>query len=502
MTTTIIIKKGNIMKKHIKALSVFLAFLLTLSVFVSCDSDNTPGNDTLDAGSESASETTSETIVLEDKPDISKKNYGADYFLHIHGDVNPIDFYWVEESENDVLSQAIYDRQRKVSDYLGVEIIGTRTLTETNYIEPFKTAVKNKDGSVHTLLTHNYQGIPSLVSQNFFTDLKTVSQLDLDADYWNADFMDSISVKDHYFLGFSNFNILYTNVISFNKAMMAKYEASLDESVYSMVNNYRWTLDQMISLANLVYIDTTGDGKTIDDTFGISGLQSVPFVNFLQGSNINLVELNEKGDYEVSVYNELNKNRTTVLVDKLLELAKSDCSWFWADRAIETVKMNSGKVLMNLSPSIELPSYLNYDVDFGVLPYPMFDESQKDVGYRSLQWGGYIALPSYLDDPDMAAETIEMLSYFSDDVNTAFYEKLLGKQVADSPDDKKMLEIIWDSVCSDFGQTYFEAMPGTNLLYIVPILTVANTTKNIASFMATVDKSANKLIRKFLSGIQ
>ena len=41
----------------------------------------------------------------------------------------------------------------------------------------------------------------------------------------------------------------------------------------------------------------------------------------------------------------------------------------------------------------------------------------------------------------MVGETVELLAYYSDDVNVAFYEKLLGKKVADAPDDRRMLEL-------------------------------------------------------------
>ena len=269
-----------------------------------------------------------------------------------------------------------------------------------------------------------------------------------------------------------------------------------------MVNNYRWTLDSMISLANLVYIDATGDGKTADDTFGITGEINVPFVNFLQASNINLVEQNEKGEYVVVVYNEVNQEKTSNLIDKLKGLTTSDCCWTWGFQTGSKVELPTNRTLMWLTPSIALPALMNYDINFGVLPYPMYDENQKDVGYRSLQWGGYITIPSYVDDLAMTAETLEMLSFFSDDVNLTFYEKLLGKQVADTPDDKKMLDLIWDGVCSDFGQTYHSVLSKTDLLYIVSRLADPNSTKNIGSFMATVDKSANKMISSFLKDVE
>lgn len=493
------------MKTSLKLLSLALALLLSLSVFASCgeaDPVESETQETVSTENDSGTKTEEATTEAAFSPDIEKKNYGKDFFLHIHGDVNPPHYYWVEESENDTLSQALYARQQKVNDYLGVNIVATKTQVEGKYVEPFKNAIMNKDGSVHTLLTHNYLGVNTLIAGNFFADLKTVPNLNIDADYWNQDFMESISLKDRYYLGFSNFNILYTNVISFNKDMLDKYGDAMEESIYSMVSNYHWTLDQMISLANLVYIDQTGDGKSIDDTFGFAGMLAVPFVNFLQASNINLVEQNEKGEYEVVVYNEINKIRTSTLIDKLKGLTESDCAWTYNFGSSDKVEMATGRTLIDLMPSISLPSLLNYEINFGVAPYPMFDENQKDVGYRSLQWGGYIAVPAYVDDLDMTSETVEILSFYSDEVNLAFYEKLLGKQVADTPEDKKMLDLIWSGVCSDFGQTYHGVISKTDLLYIVARLATPGTTKSIGSFMASVDKSANKLIRKFFEDIQ
>ena len=98
----------------------------------------------------------------------------------------------------------------------------------------------------------------------------------------------------------------------------------------------------------------------------------------------------------------------------------------------------------------------------------------------------------------MTGETIELLSFYSDEVTDVFYQKLLGKQVADSPQDKQMLDIVWDSVCSDFGQTYYSVVDDTSLLYLITTLTKPNTTENLASFMAKVDRTANKLFKQFL----
>lgn len=480
--------------KKTRFLSILLALCMIASslALVACDFE-----DDTEAESTSSSETGSEKET-EVFPEVEKKNYDKEFYLHILPDVNPVDFYWVKESKNDILSDAIYTRQEKVHQYLGVEVVGTATGDYSKYIEPFKTAVKNKDESVHTLISHVYTGVNGLISENYLTDLNEMPGIDLDADYWNQQFMEDLSLNGRRYLGFSDFNLLYTYVVAFNKTMLQQYEDNFDESIYDMVINYHWTVDKMISMANLAYIDKTGDGKSKDDTFGIASSRWVPFSGLLQASNINQVEQNESGKYVSAPYLEKNRERTTILVEKLKALVASDAGWFWNDRSGNEISFSSGNILLNLASTYNLTSLIEKDIVFGVVPYPMFDEAQKDVGYRSLQWGGYICVPTYLGNNEvMVGETLEMLSFFSDDVIEVFYQKLLGKQVAESPQDKQMLDIIWDSVCSDFGQTFCEEAPG-NTLHLLAHLTAENATQNLASYMAERERTINNAYTKFL----
>ena len=488
--------------KAIRLIALILAMLIVFSAFVACN--DTTEQETAAKDNESATEATTAEQETEMLLDVPKNNYGATFYLQIMNDSNNIDYHWVEESENDVLSEAIFARQENVFEYLGVEVLGTKhSGTHIDYIEPFKTAVKNKDGSVDTLITHVYAGVPALVSENYLTDFSSVPGINLDADYWNQDFMEDLSVMDKQFLGYNDFNILHTHVITFNKDLMDKYGDALGKTVYDMVRDYEWTIDKMIEIANLVYIDVTSDGKTPDDTYGISGRQWNEFPGFLHASNINIVEMDDSGQYKVALMNDVNASKTTELVDKLLNLSKSNGAWFdYMTTSEDTVPITTGRTLMHLGATPRLVSYLDYDINFGVLPYPMWDTAQKDVGYRHLQWGGYLTIPAYVNDIQMVGETLETLAFFSADVKTAYYEKMLGKQVADVPDDSQMLAIVWDTVCTDFAQTFNESLGGTQLLYMMATVTEANTSSNLASTIAGLERSANSSITKFMKKVE
>jgi len=504
------------MKIYLKLLTVLLVISFLLSSFIACDNiteesfaektevtDNktTEGSDSesvFQSGSMS-SETQSSEAESEYIPDIDQKDYKDEFFLWIQPEHNPVKYHWVEESDNDVMSQAVFDRQMKIYQYLGVDVVGKATQNGKNYVEPFKISVKNKDGSVDTLLSHVYHGIDGFITGNYLADFNSFSQINLLADYWDFDMMEDAAINGKYFLGKSDLNMLWTFVIAYNKDMMEKYGDMLGETVYEMVDGYRWTLDKMISLSECVYIDNSADGQTKDDTFGIIGCQDIAFCGFLHSSNIGIVEPDETGAYVLAAYNDMNKAKTTEIVDKIHALAKSNSAWFWKYDGIGMIGFQEGKSLMSLSDTKgHLPSYPNYDIRFGILPYPMYDEAQKDVGYRSLQWGGYICIPSYVENTEMVGDTVEMLSYYSDGVHSAFYEKLLGKQASECPEDSRMLDIVWDGLCTDFAQTYYGAFLDSQVLFLVPRLTYEDAEMSLAPFVASIKTSLEKKISKFL----
>ncbi len=496
-------------KKLSTVLALVLILAMTLSLFAGCNTGKEGSEDeskneattnngevSPDKGSDTESKTEVETEAL---PEVEKNNYGKEFFLWIVSDSNVADYHWIKESKGDIMTEAVYNRQEQVRQYLGVEIVGqVAGGGSQTMLEPFRTAVKNKDDSVQMLVTHVFGGIAGLVSSGYLTDYNDLPGVNIDAEYWDTQVMEDMSVVGKMFLGKSRFNNLYTYVIAYNKDMLAKYADSLNGTVYDMVNNYTWTLDQMIALSGLAYVDATADGKSMDDTFGISGDYNIGTMGMLHSSNINLVEQDEKGNYTVAVYNEINAPKTVAVVEKLRALMVSDGGYMHNEYNTPgmNVALHTGRVLMTIEATNSLEKLATYDMTFGVLPYPLYDEAQKDVGYRHLQWGGYLAIPSYLADAQMTGETAEMLSYYSTAVNEAYYDKLLGKQASDMPEDRAVLNLVWDTICSDFGQAYCELGGGRNILYLVPNL--LESSKGVASYVASNERAYNTAIAKFI----
>ena len=96
------------------------------------------------------------------------------------------------------------------------------------------------------------------------------------------------------------------------------------------------------------------------------------------------------------------------------------------------------------------------EVKVGVLPYPLWDSNQDS--YKTLSWNGVLGIPTTVKNDAMVGDVIEMLAWFSEPVNTAFYETLLGSKVADAPEDVEMLQDLVVSAVNEALRQAGEAM--------------------------------------------
>ena len=483
------------MNKHLKLITLILVMLMVITCFASCIQLEDDLDDGIGEDDENAVEVYPTTV--------EKKSYGKEFYMSIVPATNPMQYIWVEKSAGDAMSEAVYARQERVFNYIGVEVVASSAGNHREYVARYRTAVEKRDGSVDCLFSHVHEGVAGLVEQMYFKDLNMLQGIDLEQEYWNDDFMGSLEIDGSRYLGYSDINILYTYLIAFNKDLLDQYAGSLEKSVYQMVEDKEWTLDTMLSLAQLVSIDKTNDGKTDDDVYGLTGQQWVPWVGFFHSSNINLVEQNENGDYELSFMNSTNADKTKDLVMKLKDFSASKYAYLTYPMGGKTVSnkvpLNTGRALMELVSTLSVENYLKYDLNFGVLPYPLYDQYQKN--YRSLQWSGYICVPSYVSDELMVGETLEVMSFYSKDVLVTFYEKVLGKQVADVPEDAKMLEdYIRKNVCTDFAQSYTSA--ATSALYFLPTVTYPGPEgEEMVSYYKSFADNSNKSIAKFIQTV-
>ena len=405
------------MKTKLKFLLLFLVLALALSAFVGCNNAQT-NDETLDLDDEEED--------LDYLPDIDKKDYNDDLNVYI-ASAGDIELYVLDESDGSPMDEAVYARQERVKRYLGVNMVTYEPIGYDwqTYAQVIANAITNKDGTVDVIFPMPYAQVTILVTENYLMDWLDVEGVDLSAEYWNLEEMEELELKGHCFFAIGDCTILNANVVGFNKDMYAKYKDSdvfEGKTFYDFVNDYEWTWEKIIEISSLVYIDRSGDGKTLDDTYGFSSNNWEYSTSIIQASGIKLLEMDEGGNWKMAINNSVNYPKMQHLVEILSEWYKSENAYVafkdasWNSEPI--VEMTTGRTLMSFSSTRWIEGWLDYNLDFGVLPYPMYDTNQKQ--YYSLQNSGLLALPTYMTDPLMSAESMEMFSYYSEPVKITF----------------------------------------------------------------------------------
>ena len=163
--------------------------------------------------------------------------------------------------------------------------------------------------------------------------------------------------------------------------------------------------------------------------------------------------------------------------------------------------MDSDRLLFHLDTLSDAERMRSYEVEFGFLPYPKYDEAQES--YLSLDWGGLMGVPTTITDPECVGAVLELLAYESSNtVIPAYYDTVLTGKLTRDEDAKKMLDIIFDTICYEVGGNYFGFDNGfRELFYVLSELSVKKQSDAFASYYEKSSKQAVKLIDKFYSSL-
>ena len=181
-------------------------------------------------------------------------------------------------------------------------------------------------------------------------------------------------------------------------------------------------------------------------------------------------------------------------------LAGGDYAYTWKYAAADQVTINTGRCLFTIYPLNSVKTLRQSDVDFGILPYPKFDEAQE--GYYSVNWSGLMCVPATIADPEFVGKVIQAMSVFSHDtVQPAYFNVLLTEKLARDADSIEMLDIIFGGIVYDPGMNYFGFNNNFQQLFYGISNLINKGSSDFASFYAKNEKGATKAIDKFVSEV-
>ncbi len=502
-----------------RILSLLLAALMLVSVFTACSNDETPaatgddtpastpadsGDDTpaasgdetpIDSGDDTSVDTPSDTTekTMHDVP-IDKLDFGNEEFHAVAFEWQGYPHYFfAEEESTDPMETALYNRRLAIEDALNVKM--------THFLYPSYSAlntaidmeVNTGDSVIDMALLHCIVGVAQFTSGGYLYPLNDLPYIDVTAPWWNKEQMEGLRLGSKYYFGVNDFMIPCPYVIYFNKEMVADM-ADLEDP-YQLVLDQKWTFDVFSQMARTATKDINTDGvyDWENDSFGVAVHDDSDYSSFLTAFDQPIAAKNADGRLEVA----LNTEKTADIFDKFAEMAKEHI--FYPDASIEKnqITMDSGRLLFYFAPISAAEDLRDCEVDFGLLPYPKYDEAQED--YKSLDWGGLMCVPSTINNSELVGAVIELLAYESKkEVIPTYYDTVLDGQLAQDPETVKMLDILFDTICYEPAMNYW-GLSGSmlKLLFGLAHEAVNKQNDNFASYYAEFGESAQKQIDEY-----
>ena len=492
-----------------KLLALTLALLFSVSALVSCaeNSENPEAQTSTDpaASGESAAEAQPEEEELSrDKvPDTLPADLdlgGKTYTIHTRGDSTSE--VYSEELTGEVVSDAIYERNNSVRDRLNCEIECFPADGWENYnttIASLRSSIMAGDGAFDIIAGWSAR-IPTLSLEGLFLDLNNVEYLDLNQTWWSQSAVTELLLGGK--LYFVTGDIAYTMLSSmcvyvFNQKVADENQI---ENLYSVVKEHRWTIDYVYDLTSGIQNDLDGNGTAdITDYWGLQSSSVNDADGYMQGSLVSMMTRDEAG-YPVL---EVDEERLTTLVEKVYHLMWENpgCYAITGDGTNITDTIAQDRALLATTRIGGITSGLaDMESDYGVLPYPLLDESQTNYGTRVQDALSLWCIPIDAADPNGSAAVMEALAAQSwRTVTPAYFDKALKSRYSRDRETSEMMDLIKDSVLINFESLYNESI-GNPWFVLRTLMPQKNA--NFASYWATNKKIIGKTLEKAMGKIR
>jgi hypothetical protein len=249
-------------------------------------------------------------------------------------------------------------------------------------------------------------------------------------------------------------------VFYYNKQLVTDYNIP---NLYEIVKNKQWTFDKFTEISKIVSTDLNGDGVyDTEDLFGFVTVAGPVVSAFACNFDIKITQKDENNIPRIQI----DLDKYSAAAEKLYGLYYDSTSTLLVGGGPETV-FAQGQALFfpqSLSFSIILRGM---DTDFGILPFPLFDDNQKKYNALPRNTLSMVGIPltvSSTDDSGLIMEAIAAENYRT--VVPAYYDVALKTKFARDNESSEMLDIIRDGLWINFGFAYnnVSGYPG-NIMY-------------------------------------
>lgn len=477
-----------------------LAIILMLQIFACADDSGSDGiNQTSDTEAEATTmdELESRAAIPDDLPEANFDGYLFRIMTRSNGFsiCDHLGDLYAEQLTGDVINDAVFNRNRKVEERFNFKIkaIVIDSSDEANPTNVFRRSVLAGDDEYDMIIDHMIlMGIAGL--NQIFYNWYDVPHINFDKPWWVSDATTKLKIdgKSFFAIGDLSYNSLdFTYCMFFNKRILGDYGIPMP---YQTVRDRRWTIDYLISITKDVYQDLNGNQEADqeDDLYGFVSNAFSATVTYTYAFDNPVTKPDENGYPQLVLNNEKTQsileklnafyndyNGVSVPLTGTTKKGKS-----WVDYVPDMFREGKAMIITGMFVYAKL-HFRDFDDDYGVLPYPLWDENQKNYYTMLDGHGPLMAIPVTVKETERTGIIVEAMSAEGYKIVTpAYYDVALKTKFTRDEESAEMIDLVLAGRTFDFGYMY----DGWNgmAFYLQTMLTQKNT--NFASFYKANEK--------------
>ncbi len=411
-------------------------------------------------------------------------------------------FDFEEPTSEDAIDNVFYERKMYIEETMGIEF---SEILATDY---FGNQASYE--SVQHLVTagvSDFDVVSGRCNECLFAwgegAIYTYDQLDyvdLTKGYWAQDVNPDLTIANQQYIAVGAADLSVNEfmfTLLFNKDLLKQKQL---DAPYQLVLDGKWTVDKMSEYMRNSW-DDVNSSDTMDqgDGFGYLSDSRMILPHFIDSCGSRMVM---KDSDDLPYLNFDDEKFYNILV-RTFELMNDEKNWFngysgGGDVPASNIKMFTNDQAMFMDCSFHyVPQLRNMDADFGIIPYPKWDEAQEDY-YARVSYYSALMVPNTCKDPQFSGLVMEVMQCYSQNYLTpAYFDISLKGRDARDEESQAMLDIIFTHRAVDLGDTTFCDSIRDGL-----VSGMINDKSISISKLTSAEKGLNRTINKYISGAQ
>lgn len=399
------------------------------------------------------------------------------------------------EQTGEVVDDAIISRNLTVSERFNVEFAANYFVN--GQAMPLNSVMSGDDE--FDLMLGQIIEVTKNATKGYYLDwYEQLPYVNLEKPWYIGNAAEALSVNNHAYIMIGEFDLdvlRFTYGMFYNKDMSNEYSL---ENIYDVVQEGRWTYDYLHGLSEMIYMDINGDGvKDEGDILAISGDPYSAVVTYQYAFNNPLVGLDADGLPSLI----FNREKAYDIVTRLNALYHETQGGYTSGWGTGSTAWSSGNLLVYTGLFQSAMSYRELEFDFGIIPYPKFDDAQDRYYTMSDGAHGGMMVPVTVPNAENVSIIVEALNAETyKQVVPAYYETSLKTKAARDEESSAMFDLLMESRVFDFGYMYNDALGG--LAFTIQEMVSQNSTNTESAYAAKIkgaEKKFAKVVEDYLA---